>query len=108
MGALHHAASRSVDRSVLLQVNRFLQSARLTRFAATALRVALAAGFLSAVADRFGLWGNAGYTGRSLGRLVTFFDVHRQAELVSARFTHTDRGCDCHTGRNGTRPPPVA
>jgi len=36
-------------------VNRFLHSARLTRFAA--LLVALAAGFLSAVADRFGFWG---------------------------------------------------
>ena len=35
-GALHHVASRSVDRSVLLQVNRFLHSARLTRFAAIA------------------------------------------------------------------------
>ena len=31
-----------------------------TRAAALALRVALAAGFLSAVADRFGLWGKPG------------------------------------------------
>ena len=67
MGALHHAASRSVDRSVLLQVNRFLHSVRLTRFAATALRVALAAGFLSAVADRFGLWGMPGTPGVAWG-----------------------------------------
>ena len=67
MGALHHAASRSVNRSVLLQVNRFLQSAWLTRFAATALRVALAAGFLSAVADRFGLWGMPGTPGVAWG-----------------------------------------
>jgi len=63
MGALQHAASRSVNRSVLLQVNRFLHSARLTRFAAAALRVALAAGFLSAVADRFGFWGTPGTPG---------------------------------------------
>ena len=67
MGALHHAASRSVDRSVLLQVNRFFQSARLTRFAAIGLRVALAAGFLSAVADRFGLWGIPGTPGVAWG-----------------------------------------
>ena len=67
MGALPHAASRSVDRSVLLQVNRFLQSARLTRFAAIGLRVALAAGFLSAVADRFGLWGMPGTPGVAWG-----------------------------------------
>ena len=86
MGALHHAASRSADRSVLLQVNRFLQSARLTRFAAIALRVALAAGFLSAVADRFGLWGMPGTPGVAwgdwshfltyTGRLNGFFPVH--------------------------------
>src|SRR5947208_17099286 len=67
MGALHHAAARSVNRSVLLQVNRFLHSVRLTRVAATALRVALAAGFLSAVADRFGLWGMPGTPGRAWG-----------------------------------------
>ena len=67
MGALHHAASRSVNRSVLLQVNRFLHSARLTRFAAAALRVALAAGFLSAVADRFGFWGTPGTPGVAWG-----------------------------------------
>jgi hypothetical protein len=67
MGALYHAASRSVYRSVLVQVNRFLHSVRLTRFAATALRVALAAGFLSAVADRFGLWGMPGTPGVAWG-----------------------------------------
>ena len=44
-------------------MNRFLQSGRLTRFAAIALRVALAAGFLSAVADRFGFWGTPGTPG---------------------------------------------
>jgi uncharacterized membrane protein YphA (DoxX/SURF4 family) len=48
-------------------VNGFLQSARLTRFAATALRVALAAGFLSAVADRFGVWGMPGTPGVAWG-----------------------------------------
>lgn len=48
-------------------MNGFLQSARLTRFAAIALRVALAAGFLSAVADRFGLWGMPGTPGVAWG-----------------------------------------
>ena len=48
-------------------MNGFLQSARLTRFAAIALRVALAAGFLSAVADRFGLWGMPDTSGVAWG-----------------------------------------
>ena len=38
-----------------------------TRAAALALRVALAAGFLSAVADRFGLWGEPGAPGVAWG-----------------------------------------
>lgn len=67
MGALHHAASKSVDRRVLLEVNRFLQLGPLSRFAAIGLRVALAAGFLSAVADRFGLWGMPGTSGVAWG-----------------------------------------
>jgi len=48
-------------------VNGLLQSAGLTRFAAIALRVALAAGFLSAVADRFGVWGMPGRPGVAWG-----------------------------------------
>lgn len=48
-------------------MNRFLESARLTRFATIALRVALAAGFLSAVADRVGLWGMPGTPGVAWG-----------------------------------------
>ena len=40
---------------------------RLTHIASIALRVALAAGFLSAVADRFGLWGKAGTAGVAWG-----------------------------------------
>ena len=38
-----------------------------TRAAAFALRLALAAGFLSAVADRFGLWGKSGAPGIAWG-----------------------------------------
>ena len=48
-------------------MDRFPQSVRLTRLAAIALRVALAAGFLSAVADRFGLWGTPGTPGVAWG-----------------------------------------
>jgi hypothetical protein len=48
-------------------VNGLLQTARLSRFAAIALRLALAAGFLSAVADRFGLWGAPGTPGVAWG-----------------------------------------
>ena len=44
-----------------------LQTARLSRLAAIALRLALAAGFLSAVADRFGLWGAPGTPGVAWG-----------------------------------------
>jgi hypothetical protein len=57
-------------------MNRFLDSSRLARFARIALRVALAAGFLSAVADRFGLWGLPGTPGGRLGRLVTLPGLH--------------------------------
>jgi hypothetical protein len=48
-------------------MNGFLDSSRLPRFARIALRVALAAGFLSAVADRFGLWGLPGTPGVAWG-----------------------------------------
>ena len=48
-------------------MNRFLHSTRLTRFAAAALRVALAAGFLSAVADRVGFWETPGTPGVAWG-----------------------------------------
>ena len=53
-------------------MNRFLHSARLTRFAAAALRVALAAGFLSAVAERFGFWGTPGTPGVAWGDWSNF------------------------------------
>lgn len=42
------------------------------RWAALALRVALAAAFLSAVADRFGLWGPAGTPGVAWGGMEAF------------------------------------
>ncbi len=43
-----------------------------TRAAALALRLALAAGFLSAVADRFGLWGKPGVPGVAWGDWSNF------------------------------------
>jgi uncharacterized membrane protein YphA (DoxX/SURF4 family) len=45
-----------------------------TVLAAWFLRVALAAGFLSAVADRFGLWGPAGKPGVAWGSFDPFLD----------------------------------
>jgi hypothetical protein len=45
---------------------------RLTALAAIFLRVALAAGFLSAVADRFGLWGPPGTPGVAWGAFGPF------------------------------------
>src|SRR6516162_3677694 len=45
---------------------------RSTTVAAIFLRLALAAGFLSAVADRFGVWGPAGTPGVSWGGFAPF------------------------------------
>src|SRR5215471_19309287 len=47
---------------------------RSTAVAAVFLRLALAAGFLSAVADRFGLWGPAGTPGVAWGAFGPFLD----------------------------------
>ena len=49
-----------------------------TRAAALFLRVALAAGFLSAVADRFGLWGPPGTPGVAWGRFEPFLEYTGQ------------------------------
>src|SRR5437763_16995007 len=45
---------------------------RLSNAAPVAMRMALAAGFLSAVADRFGLWGPADTPGVSWGGFAPF------------------------------------
>lgn len=47
-------------------------SCRLLNAAGWLLRIALAAGFLSAVADRFGLWGPSGNPGVSWGNMIRF------------------------------------
>ena len=49
-----------------------LNRVRSTALAAVFLRLALAAGFLSAVADRFGLWGPAGTPGVAWGGFDPF------------------------------------
>lgn len=49
-----------------------LSEERLTSLAVVALRIALAASFLSAVADRFGLWGPAGTPGVGWGGFAAF------------------------------------
>ncbi len=46
-----------------------------------ALRITLAAGFLSAVADRFGLWGPPGVPGVSWGNWTNFLDYN--AKVIS-------------------------
>ena len=51
---------------------------RSTEFAALFLRIALAAGFLSAVADRFGLWGPPGTPGVGWGAFAPFLDYTGQ------------------------------
>src|SRR5438270_11375339 len=47
---------------------------RLSNAAPVAMRMALAAGFLSAVADRFGVWGPIGTPGVSWGGFAKFLD----------------------------------
>ena len=49
-----------------------MTSSRLGRAAALCLRLALAVGFLSAVADRFGMWGERGAPGVAWGDFERF------------------------------------
>src|SRR5215467_12466717 len=51
---------------------------RSTQLAAVFLRLALAAGFLSAVADRFGLWGPPGTAGVGWGGFAPFLNYTGQ------------------------------
>ena len=65
---------KTLARSSLFKSDLDYQAAhvRSTALAAVFLRLALAAGFLSAVADRFGLWGPAGTPGGGWGGLDPF------------------------------------
>lgn len=49
-----------------------MKSSRITRFAALFARVALGVAFLSAVADRFGIWGPPGATNVAWGDFGSF------------------------------------
>jgi len=49
-------------------------TSRFSNAASFAMRLALAAGFLSAVADRFGLWGPTGTPGVAWGEFPKFLD----------------------------------
>lgn len=51
----------------MVDLNRLLDAKWTAHVARIALRIALAAGFLSAVADRFGLWGKPGTPGVAWG-----------------------------------------
>jgi uncharacterized membrane protein YphA (DoxX/SURF4 family) len=62
-----------VSQSFLRRVGYMsLRRTNPTKLAAIFLRLALAAGFLSAVADRFGLWGPAGAPGVAWGGFEAF------------------------------------
>src|SRR4051794_41600259 len=65
---------KTLARSSLFKSDLDYQAAhvRSTALAAVFLRLALAAGFLSAVADRFGLWGPAGTPGVGWGGFDPF------------------------------------
>ena len=52
----------------------FIEGKKLHAFSCLALRLALAASFLSAVADRFGLWGPPGFSGVAWGDFANFLE----------------------------------
>src|SRR3954469_9321431 len=68
------ALIKTLARSSLFKSDLDYQAAHVgsTALAAVLLRLALAAGFLSAVADRFGLWGPAGTPGVGWGGFAPF------------------------------------
>src|SRR4051812_49908354 len=68
------ALIKTLARSSLFKSDLDYQAAHVgsTALAAVLLRLALAAGFLSAVADRFGLWGPAGTPGVGWGGVGPF------------------------------------
>ena len=80
---------------------------RLSNAAPVAMRMALAAGFLSAVADRFGLWGPIGTPGVSWGGFAKFLDYTATTSPLPA--DHARGGCrlggDRGRDRAGRRTP---
>jgi hypothetical protein len=65
-----------------------------------------AAGFLSAVADRFGLWGPPGAPNVAWGGVAAVCRIRRETELVCPKNSHTRSGLGIHFGRDrGCRGP---
>jgi uncharacterized membrane protein YphA (DoxX/SURF4 family) len=62
----------SCDLVTSAKVRESAAASDLTSWPALSVRAALAAGFLSAVADRFGLWGPTGAPGVSWGGFASF------------------------------------
>src|SRR5262249_57876202 len=81
---------------------------RLSNTAPVAMRMALAAGFLSAVADRFGLWGPIGTPGVSWGGFAKFLDYTATILpfLPTTLVAGSRRCAPPAPDRLGGRPPP--
>jgi hypothetical protein len=65
---------------------------RSLEFSSLYLRIALGTSFLSAVADRLGLWGGFWPAQRLLGEFRAVRCVHRNAQLVFAQGDHSGLG----------------
>src|ERR1700757_27080 len=63
------------------------RSMRFVKFSSVFLKLALGISFLSAVADRFGLWGVCGQPKCGVGQLCPLHGLHRHAQLVFAPIT---------------------
>ena len=66
------------------------RSTGLAKLSSLFLRLALGTSFLSAVADRFGLWGASGQPERVVGRLRPIRGLYGQAQLVFAGGNDSD------------------
>jgi hypothetical protein len=66
------------------------------RYASVFLRLALGATFLTAVGDRFRLWGPAGAANRRVGGLPALHRVHRSTEPLGAGAYSTGAGLGSH------------
>ena len=71
MNSVNGAPAMKTDFLIQLD-DRSGVSARMLSAAAWAVRIAIGIGFLSAVADRFGLWGPAGAPGVTWGNLAKY------------------------------------
>jgi len=69
---------------------------RLATFSSVFVRLALGVSFLSAVADRFGLWGVYGQPNVSWGNYARFVGLYGQAQLAFAGGNDSSVGDDHH------------